>query len=152
VRATLLIALSACGFGTISIFVTLATRSGTPLLDVLVGRYALAAVLLSIAAIASGTRRVEGRGARVMVIIGIAQALVAYTSLLALQYITAATLSVLFYTYPAWIAIIARVIHFEPFTWPRLTALALSLMGVLIMVRAPSAAALQPSGVVLALA
>jgi drug/metabolite transporter (DMT)-like permease len=70
---------------------------------------------------------------------------------MALQYISAGTLSFLFYTYPAWVAIIARVRHSEPFTRPRLIALALSLVGVAVMVGSPSSSALHPYGVSLAL-
>lgn len=151
-RATLLVALSACGFASIPIFVTLGVRSGTPLVDVLVGRYGLAAVLLAAVAFLGGTRRLERDGVRVMLIVGAMQAAVAYTSLLALDYIPAGTLSFLFYTYPAWIAIIARVRHSERFTPLRLAALALSLAGVLTMVGAPTAARLHPTGVALALA
>lgn len=150
-RATLLVALSACGFASIPIFVTLATRSGTPLLDVLVGRYGLAAVLLGVLAWSTGTRRLQRNGFRILVIIGIIQALIAYSSLIALQYIPAATLSFLFYTYPAWVAIIARVRHSEPLTRPRMIALGLSLLGVAVMIGSPSAAALDPRGVILAL-
>ena len=149
--ATLLVALSACGFGTIPIFITLATRSGTPLVDVLVGRYGLAALLLAAIAWFGGTRRLQREGLRVLIVIGILQALIAYTSLIALQYIPAATLSFLFYTYPAWVAVIARVRHSEPFTVPRLIALALSLIGVGVMVGSPSATTLHPYGVLLAL-
>ncbi|HJQ21242.1 MAG TPA: DMT family transporter, partial [Gemmatimonadaceae bacterium] len=150
-RATLLVALSACAFASIPIFVTLAVCSGTPLVDVLVGRYGLAAVLLAGVAVATGTRRIERDGLRVLLIVGAMQAAVAYTSLLALDYIPAGTLSFLFYTYPAWIAIFARLRHSEPLTPVRLLALALSLGGVLTMVGAPTAARLHPAGVALAL-
>jgi len=151
-RATLLVALSACGFASIPIFVSVAVRSGSPLVDVLVGRYGIAALLLAAIAWWSGTRRLDRAGLRVLAIVGVMQAAVAYTSLLALAYIPAGTLSFLFYTYPAWIAIIARVWHAEPLTVWRLLALALSLGGVLVMVGAPSAARLHPTGVALAMA
>ena len=150
-RATLLVALSACGFAAIPIFVTLATRSGTPLVDVLVGRYGLAAVLLGAIAWATGTRRLQRDGIPILAIVGLGQALIAYTSLMALRYIPAGTVSFLFYTYPAWVAVIARIRHSEPLTKPRLLALAWSLCGVLVMVGSPSASALHPRGVLLAL-
>jgi drug/metabolite transporter (DMT)-like permease len=150
-RATLLIALSACGFASIPIFVTFATRSGTPLLEVLVGRYSLAAVLLAIVAWSTGTRRLQRDGLRALVVLGIAQALIAYCSLMALNYIPAATLSFLFYTYPAWVAVIARIRRIEPLTRTRLIALAMSLFGVIVMVGSPTAASLNPRGVALAL-
>ena len=150
-RATLLIALSACGFASIPIFVTFATRSGTPLLEVLVGRYSLAAALLAILAWSTGTRRLQRDGVRVLVVLGIAQALIAYCSLMALNYIPVATLSFLFYTYPAWVAVIARIRRLEPLTRTRLIALAMSLFGVVVMVGSPTAASLNPRGVALAL-
>ena len=150
-RATLLVALSACGFAAIPIFVTLATRSGTPLIEVLIGRYGIAAVFLSAIAWSEGTRRITRSGFRILLLIGGLQALIAYTSLVALRYIPAATLSFLFYTYPAWVAIITRVRHSEPFTRLRLIALTLSLIGVFVMVGSPSASTLHPGGVLLAL-
>lgn len=151
-RATALVALSACGFAAIPIFVTLATRSGTPLVEVLVGRYGVASLLLGALAWRSGARRIQREGLKVLMIVGTLQAIIASASLIALQYIPAATLSFLFYTYPAWIAIIARVRHSERFTSVRLSALSLSLLGVFIMVGSPSSAALHPYGVLLALA
>lgn len=150
-RATLLVALSACGFASIPIFVILATRSGTPLEEILIGRYVLATPLLAAIAWLTGTRRLQREGLRVLTIIGILQALIAYTSLLALRYISAGMLSFLFYTYPAWVAIIARVRHSEPLTRHRLTALALCLTGVAVMVGWPANASLDPMGVALAL-
>lgn len=150
-RGTLYVALSAFGFASIPIFVTLATRSGAPLLEVLVGRYGLAAVLLAALARSTGTRTLQRAGIRVMIVIGVAQALIAYSSLMALNYIPAGTLSFLFYTYPAWVAIIARLRRLEPLTRTRLVALAMSLFGVVVMVGSPTAAALDPRGVVLAL-
>jgi drug/metabolite transporter (DMT)-like permease len=82
---------------------------------------------------------------------GVGQAVIAVVSLSALRYIPAATLAFLFYTYPAWVAIIARVRHSEPLTPTRLFALALSLAGIFVMVGAPGGATLHPGGVALAL-
>lgn len=143
---------AACGFASIPIFVTLAVRSGTPLVDVLVGRYVLAGVLLSVIAWFTGTRTLPPNALRVASIVGLMQAAIAYSSLLALNYIPAGTISFLFYTYPGWIALIARVRHSEPLTRARLLALGLSLTGVVIMVGSPASAKLNPLGVGLALA
>jgi drug/metabolite transporter (DMT)-like permease len=107
--------------------------------------------LLAVIAWLSGTRRPQREGFRVLMVIGVLQAVIAYTSLIALQYIPAGTLSFLFYTYPAWVAVIVRVRHSEPFTRQRLIALALSLVGVAVMVGSPAATALHPYGVLLAL-
>lgn len=144
--------LSAFGFGTISIFVTFATGAGAPVLSVLTWRYALAAVLLAGAAWMGGVRSPAPNALRVIVIAGLMQALIAGLSMTALRYIPAGTLGFLFYTYPAWVAIIARVFHSEPLTRLRLFALALSLAGIFVMVGTGEGMSLHPGGVALALA
>lgn len=146
-----MVALSALGFGTISIFVTVATAAGGPLLSILTWRYAVAAVLLGAAAWLGGVRRPSRTAARVIVIAGLMQAVIAGLSMTALKYIPAGTLGFLFYTYPAWVAIIARVFHSEPLTKIRLFALALSLAGIFVMVGAGEGLTLHPVGVALAL-
>jgi drug/metabolite transporter (DMT)-like permease len=151
-RATVLVALSAAGFATISIFVIFATRAGASLLAVLSWRYIIAAMFLVPIASASGAFRNFGRpGLAVMTIAGLGQSLVALVTLFALNYIPAATLAFLFYTYPGMVAIIARVRHSEPLTPVRLMALALSLTGIFVMVGAPGTASLNPTGIMLGL-
>jgi drug/metabolite transporter (DMT)-like permease len=151
-RATLLVTLSAAGFAAIAIFVIFATGTGAPLLTVLSWRYIIAGVVLLAIAWATGAiRGITPAGGRVMLVGGIGQSAIAIVTLIALRYIPAATLSFLFYTYPAWVALIARFRHSEPLTPVRLFALALSLSGIFIMVGAPGAAALDPVGVALAL-
>lgn len=150
-RATLLIALAACGFGAIAILVTLGTRTGAPLVTLLAGRYLIAAMVLGAVAGMARELRLDRPARRVLAFGGIGQVLIAVVSLSALRYIPAATLSFLFYTYPAWVALITRFRHSEPLTPIRLFALGLSLAGIFVMVGAPGAAALHPMGVVLAL-
>jgi drug/metabolite transporter (DMT)-like permease len=150
-RATLLIGLAACGFGAIAILVTLATRTGAPLMMLLAGRYLLGAVILGAIAAIAGDLRLDRRAWRVLAYGGVGQVLISVVSLSALRYIPAATLSFLFYTYPGWVAVIARFRHSEPLTPVRLFALALSLAGIFVMVGAPGAATLHPMGVALAL-
>lgn len=130
---------------------TIAQRDGLALLPILAWRYALGAALLLV--LAGGARRgmLMRAGALPVAVLGTLQALVAGVSLSALAWIPAGTLSFLFYTYPAWIAIIAAVRRTEPLTLPRLAALALALTGITVMVGAPSAGAIHPIGVGLAL-
>lgn len=151
-RATLLVALSAAGFAAIAVFVIFATRTGAPLLTVLSWRYIVAGAVLALISVISGSiRSITPAGAKVMVVGGLGQSAIAIVTLIALGFIPAATLSFLFYTYPAWVALIARVRHSEPLTSVRLFALALSLAGIFVMVGAPGAASLDPRGVALAL-
>ena len=149
-RATLFVALGASGFGAISIFVAIATNAGAPLLDVLYWRYLIAAGVLFLILWRTGGRP-DRRGFRVMMTAGLAQSLIAVLSLSALNYISAATLAFLFYTYPAFVAVLARLRHSEPLTPARLTALAVSLAGIFLMIGAPGGASLHPIGVILAL-
>ena len=150
--ATVFVALSAAGFAAISTFVLLATRAGAPLLTVLSWRYIIAAVVLaSIAGLTGHLRGPTRPAVGVLVVGGFGQSLVAIITLIALSFIPAATLSFLFYTYPGWVAIIARVRHSEPLTPVRMFALALSLTGIFVMVGSPGSASLHPVGVGLAL-
>ena len=151
-RATLLVLFSACCFGSIPILITLATTSGARLVDVLAWRYLIAMALLVVVSGGLGPIRAPGRRAGpVIVLAGGGQAAIAFVSLSALRYIPAATLTFLFYTYPAWVAIIAAVRGAERISGRRALALALSLAGIAIMVGMPGAGGLHPLGTLLAL-
>ncbi len=151
-RATLLVLFSACCFGSIPILITLATTSGARLVDVLAWRYLIAAALLVLVAGGVAPVLAPGRRAwRVIVLVGGGQAAIAFVSLSALRYIPVATLTFLFYTYPAWVAVIAAVRGTERVTGRRAGALALSLAGIAVMVGMPGAGALHPIGALLAL-
>jgi drug/metabolite transporter (DMT)-like permease len=150
-RATLQILLSACGFGAIAIFVTIAQNAGAALLTVLSWRYLVGGACLALIAATARELHASGRALRVALLSGLGQSIIAVVSLSALRYIPAGTLAFLFYTYPAWVAIIARIRHSEPLTPTRLFALVLSLAGIFVMVGAPGGAALHPVGVALAL-
>ena len=81
---------------------------------------------------------------------GCGQALITYLSLHALEYIPVGPLAFLFYTYPAWVALLAAIRRTERLTPVRVVALTLALAGVTIMVGAPTER-LNPIGVMLAL-
>ena len=151
-RATLLVTFSACCFGSIPILITLATSSGARLVDVLTWRYLIAAALLVI--VSGGVRAVVSPGRRAWTVIALAgggQAVIAFVSLSALRYIPAATLTFLFYTYPAWVAVMAAVRGTERVSRRGAIALALSLAGIALMVGMPGAGGLHPIGALLAL-
>jgi drug/metabolite transporter (DMT)-like permease len=150
--ATLLIVLSALGFGSISVLTLLITRAGLPLVTAMSWRYVLAAVLLAVLARPGQLKSIPPKKIAAMVLIGaIGQTLVTYVSLSALEYIPVGPLAFLFFTFPAWVALLGAVRGTERLTLVRVVALTLALLGVGIMVGAPSADKLHPIGVALAL-
>lgn len=151
-RATLFILVAACCFGSVVILTSLAKRGGATLTTVLFWRYLLGGLLL--VAVAGGARRswIGGRdGLRLLVLGGGGQTLVAFVSLLALDYVPAATLAFLFYTYPTWVAVVASLRGTERMDATRAAALVLSLAGIALMVGSPWSGDLDPVGVALAL-
>jgi drug/metabolite transporter (DMT)-like permease len=156
-RATALVVLSACCFGSIIILVELAKRAGATLITVLAGRYLGGAVLLAVAAATTrgglGALRVPRRRAAALLVGGGGgQATLAYLSLSALDYVPAATVAFLFYTYPTWVAVFAILRRSERVDATSAAALVLSLTGILLMVGSPWSGPLDPRGVGLALA
>lgn len=152
-RATLLIVVSALSFGSISVLTVLITSTGVPLLTVMAWRYLLGALLLLTVA-RTGQLRSMSREHFIQLLLfgGCGQALITYVSLHALEYIPVGPLAFLFYTYPAWVALLAAVRRTEKLTTVRAIALVFALAGVTIMVGAPAANKLNPIGVALALA
>jgi drug/metabolite transporter (DMT)-like permease len=150
-RATLLIVVSALSFGSISVLTLLTTNAGVPLLTAMAWRYVLGAVLLGLVAQAKQIRSLpRKRVIQLLLIGGVGQALITYLSLRALDYIPVGPLAFLFYTYPAWVALLAAIRRTERLTPIRIFALILALTGVTIMVGAPTEK-LNPIGVMLAL-
>ena len=148
----MLVLFSACCFGSIPILITIATTSGARLVDVLTWRYLIAAALLVV--VSGGVHAVLAPGRRAWTVIALAgggQAAIAFVSLSALRYIPAATLTFLFYTYPAWVAVMAAVRGTERISRQGAIALAFSLAGIALMVGMPGAGGLHPIGALLAL-
>jgi len=143
--------LSAVSFGSISVLTVLITGAGVPLLTAMAWRYLLGAILLGTIARPRQLRSVPmQRAMQLLVIGGCGQALITYLSLHALEYIPVGPLAFLFYTYPAWVALLAAIRRTERLTPLRIVALTLALAGVTIMVGAPTEK-LNPIGVLLAL-
>jgi len=151
-RATLLIILSALSFGSISVLTVLVTGTGVPLLTAMAWRYLLGAILVGAVAQLDRLSLVPLRRViQLLLIGGCGQALITYLSLHALEYIPVGPLAFLFYTYPAWVALQGALRKTERLTPVRVIALTLALVGVTIMVGAPTGK-LNPIGVLLALA
>lgn len=151
-KAALLVLVGACGFGTLSIGTVFAGREGVSLPALMAWRYVLAAPLLVLAAGGLARMRAPWRRVLALVVIGgIGQTLVTWLSLSALEWLSAASLGFLFYTYPAWVAVFGAVAGVERLTAVRVGALLLALGGITLMVGNPFASAMPWQGVVRAL-
>jgi drug/metabolite transporter (DMT)-like permease len=149
---TLYTLLAALGYGAVSTFTSIALAEKVDLPVILLWRYVIGAVVMVIFIGTQNYPRMPWReAARFIVLGGGGQALLVGMALSSLQYITAATLAFLFYTYPAWVTVVQTVRRAEPLTGRRLAALALSFGGIIVIYAAPSAASLPLKGVALAL-
>lgn len=146
-RAAVFIVLAASAYGSLSIVTTLAARVGVGMLTLMAWRYAIAAPVLFGLAGKRAFQVAPGRIAALLLLGGGGQAIVTYLSLAALQWLPAASLGFLFYTFPAWVAIFAAVSGSERLTAVRIGALAFALFGITLMVGAPWDLALPWSGV-----
>lgn len=148
---TLYTLLAAAGFAAVSILTSLATATGLSLATVLAWRYTLSAVVLVGWVGARQYKRIRpNEMLRLVALGGGGQALLVFVALSALAYIPAATLAFLFYTYPAWVALVQAVRGAERLDGRRALALALSFAGIGAMVGLP-ADSLDWRGVALAL-
>lgn len=151
-RAVWLVLLAACAFGSLSIGVTLAARSGVSLVALMSWRYAIAAPLLVVAAGGLAAIRVPPARAMALLLLGGGgQTVVTYLSFSSLAWLSAAQLGFLFYTYPAWVALFAALAGTEALTPLRVAALGIALGGIALMVGTPWSAALPLAGVARAL-
>ena len=152
-RGTLLVLLSAACFGTTLIFTQRAMDAGVTLSALLAYRYVLGAAMLCV--VAGGLGAVRDVGARkwpLLTLGGLAQTAIAGLSVASLQFIPAASVAFLFYTYPTWVAVMAIVRKSEDVDAYKLAALVLSLAGIVTIVGNPLATKLDPRGIALALA
>ncbi len=147
-----LILLSAAAFGSLSIGVTLATAAGVSLVALMAWRYGIAAPLLVIASGGPSRLRIPaGRAIALLILGGGGQTLVTYLSFSSLEWLNAAQLGFLFYTYPAWVAVFAAIAGIEALTPMRVLALGLALGGIAMMVSTPCTYVLPLPGLIRAL-
>ncbi|MFI5311548.1 MAG: DMT family transporter [Gemmatimonadales bacterium] len=132
--------LAAFGFAAVSTLTLVATAEHVPLFSVLMWRNTLASVALVGFVGTRGYARIPPREVmRFIAIGGGGQALFTGLALTSLRYITAAELAFLFYTYPAWVAVVQMVRGAERLTTTRAVALLLSFGGIVVMKLGPAA-------------
>lgn len=150
-RAAGAVLVAAVSFAAISIFTIIATRDGTALSMFMLVRFGAAALVLLIPAWRDLRRPWTLRTGQIFAAGAIGQSLVGVLSLASLRWIPAATLVVLFYTFPAWVTLGAAWRGTEPLSPARAIALALSLIGILLLVGWPGSGGIDPLGASLAL-
>jgi drug/metabolite transporter (DMT)-like permease len=149
--ATAFIVISSLGFGSLSTITLLAEHAGLSLLSAMLWRYLFAVAVLA-AFIGRSAKAIESKQAlQLMIIGGVGQALITYLSLKALDFLPVGPLAFLFYTYPAWVAIISAISGKEKLTVARIVALAIAMIGITVMVGTPGREHLTSVGVSLAL-
>jgi len=147
---------SGAAFGAMAVFGKLAYGEGATVGTLLSVRFALAAVLFWALVLAGGARELRALGRRNLVA-GLGLGAFGYSLqsgcyFAALQRIDASLLSLLLYTFPAMVAAAAIALGRERLDARRLTALALALGGLVLVVAGAGTGALDPLGAALAIA
>ena len=150
----LLCILSAAAFGTLAIFGKLAYDAGVDVPALLLVRFALAAVLLSTVAVLA--RALAGVTKRAIVH-GLLMGAVGYAAqaglfFLALERMDASVLSLLLYTYPAFVTVAAIALGRDALSATRLLALVLASAGTTLILAGAGTGALDPLGTALGIA
>src|SRR5437660_7993955 len=128
---------SACCFGTLGIFGKLAYRLGLTTPQLLTYRFALAAVMLWLAAVmihAPFPPRRSLIGLAIMGGAGYVGQSGAYFN--ALHFIPASTNALLLYTFPVAVTLLAALLFGEPLTWTKLVAVGIAFVGTMLVVGA----------------
>jgi drug/metabolite transporter (DMT)-like permease len=147
-----LVLYSALGFGLLPIFALLAYRGGINVITLLAVRFVLSGIVLFGFLLASGRLMLRKLASVLPGLLGLG---VCYTLqsgfyFSAVRYITASLASILLYSYPAFVCLLAFLVEREKLTARTLAALIVSLAGV-VLVLGSSLGAASPAGVLLAL-
>ena len=146
-----LIVLASLAFGSLSTLTVLTGRAGMPLLPAMLWRYLIALIVLAIVLRKRITTEINRNQAiRLIVVGGLGQAVITYLSLRALDFLPVGPLGFLFYTYPAWVALLSALTGREDLTLWRIIALSMAMAGITVMVGTPDEP-LSRIGIVLAL-
>ena len=142
---------SACCFGTLGVFGKLAYRLGLTTPQLLSYRFALAALMLWLAATATRQGLPPRRSLAGLAIMGgagyVGQSGSYFT---ALHFIPASTNALLLYTFPVVVTLLAAVLFHESLGWKKLAACGLAFLGTVLVVEAQLHAA-APLGILLGL-
>ncbi|MDQ3981108.1 MAG: DMT family transporter, partial [Actinomycetota bacterium] len=134
-KGILVASLAAVAFGTVAIFAKLAYREGAELLPLLATRFVVAGALLVAYHVAMRRRLWIGRRdvVRLMLLGALGYATESALFFLGLERAPAAVISLIFFTYPMWTALLAFATRRESYTHRTLVALLLGTGGVALI-------------------
>ncbi len=152
VAGLLLVLYSALGFGLLPIFALLAYRGGIDVITLLGVRFTLSALVLLAWLLARGRAALAPLAGALpgLVGLGVCYTLQSGFYFSAVRYISASLASILLYSYPAFVCLLAFLVERQRPTGRTLGALAVSLAGV-VLVLGSSLGTAHPTGVLLAL-
>ena len=157
VRGALLCLLSASAFGTLGIFGRLASDAGASITSTLLVRFAIAALVFVVVLRATGGwRRVRALPRRV-VLIGLGLGALGYSLqsglyFAAIDRLDVSLVSLLLYTYPAFVTVAALALGRAVFSLRTAVALAVASAGLVLVLLAAGTGAFDLGGALLALA
>lgn len=145
---------SALGFSSMAIFAKIVYAQNVNVTTILAFRFIIAAILLWIYIFLTGTSlRVEKRDLPMIILLGaLGYGSMSTCFFIGLQYISASMVAMLLYTYPSFVTILAFFMLKESFNKIKVTALILSILGIVIMLWSPEGVRLNIVGVSFALA
>jgi len=147
-----LIVYSALGFGLIPIFAVYAYAGGINVSTLLLVRFALAAPLLFAVAALRRRSLAPPRASRLgLVLVGVCYTLQSGTYFAAVRYIPISIATLILYSYPAFVCLLALMVEHARISGATAAALVLSLAGV-VLVLGSSFRGINLTGVLLALA
>ncbi len=131
----LLVIISAASFGAMAVLAPVAYRAGTNPITLLFMRFAIASVVMAVVMGVRGVVFPRGKLLLSLVLMGglvyVTQTLVYFT---ALTMASPSLVALLLYLYPALVAVLAMALLKEPITKPKLIALALALIGMVLTI------------------
>ena len=135
-RGDWMVILSAVFFSTMPVFGRLAYAAGLDVIELLAWRFVLAVALLSACLWVTGRMRaISRRQAAGFLGMGVCYLMMSFLYFHALKRSPISTLTLLFYTYPALVTLLAFLLHREPISARKGLALALALAGCLLVLR-----------------
>jgi drug/metabolite transporter (DMT)-like permease len=128
-KGTLAILGSSLGYATLPNLGKMALDAGVGVLPLLTWRFAIGATLVWLVLFATGGA-IPSKNVRLPLVgLGALYATNSFAFMAALKWMPASLASLVFFTYPAVVVILARIFIGEPFTTRRLTSLILALIG-----------------------